>query len=535
MAGGYVAYVDYGVTPGVPELWLADVAAGTEPIAIDRSGGIVGAPAIAEDRIAYRVMGGVGQFVVGGPPQTSIEAPGSGRVAVSPLVVAWEQDDPHGQGADVAWKGLRGEPVVLAREGRQHSVVVSQNWIAFVDDSDGAVHLIDTGAYVPPVDDELLAGGEVVAYVGMPPHDGVVAEVAIHAAGLGVTPTVAVIQAWTGGAEVGILAPSASSAGEWIEPVFVETPTGKSNLHVFADWVAFDETTFGEQAVRLVNWRPPMRTFSPIWKGDPQSLSHLSGTDAEVRLVWTEEGTTAGAGLDVWELMVQLPLPPVDGGSGSGVTCDSATAEVIGSLELLPTAKAHPELVVGPGAQDDDADRGDQGSSEAHRKDGWHISDTLAHDESWHGDRVWRQFGWDRLAGTPLAPRRVVACIDAIDVASAWVVVGEEVVAAPADFAAGTRSMEAHLTIPEGEQSVAAVVIAAKGGTLHVRVLDDPEGDANGPPEGSTCSARGDCPRPPGGILGKFGCGSSGGAGTLASLLLVGLLVVRPSRRRSHS
>jgi hypothetical protein len=549
MAGDLIAFVEYPLTNGVisasPELWYANVADRANPIftSIDRSGDVLGGPGIAGTRVAYRTLDYVQLFdTLGGGAQKPIFAPGTGKVVISATLVAWEQAEDQGNGVDVGWStGLRSAPaVVLGRSGNQRSVAVAERWVAFID-QDGAVHLIDTAAYTPPVGDG-LAGGEEIVDLGPTFGVGALSEVALHAASPGLKPTVAVIHAVTGGAEIGVVAPSVTG---WTPLGSVDTPTGKSNLHLFGEWVAFDEVTpFGDAVVRLVNWAV-QRTFSPAWRGNTQTLNYVyvAGSGDEVRLVWTEAGQTAGYGLDVWELSVPLPL--TDEGTGGTVTCGSPDAVVIGELDLLAAGKpsqGHDGDDDGDRDADDDVDddRDDRDVKhdahghdlDDHGNDGWHLKDTLAHDESWHGERVWRAFAHAELDYTgfdPAAPRRVVVCIDSSDVASAWVGVGAEIVAGPSDFSAGTLSLEARLTIPPGDHDVGAVVIAKKGGTLRVRVLDDPGGDVDGPAEGSTCNARGDCPSGH-----RFGCGSSGGAGTVLSILLVGLLVARPARRRSR-
>lgn len=521
-AGSYVAFVDYGVKAGDPQLWFAKLGDPNVYAPIDESGDIVGSPDVSGTRVVYRIPGKVMlSDMAGSTTPVPYTALGSGKAVISTATVAWEQDDAAGGPAtDVAWLGARGGTIVLTRSGAQRALAISDAWLAFLDESDGAVHLLDTANYTPPATPDGLAGGEEI--VALPPSlaGGAVSEIALSAGGASGKPTVAVLCDAKGWAEAGVLLPEATLAGTvWNLAGLVDTATGKTNLHLFGDWVAFDETSDLGESVRLVNWRAN-RTFAPTWRGNAQTLSYVSGSDTEVRIVWTEAGEAAGSGLDVWEFTVALPLESGGGSTGGAVTC-AQVVEPIGELELLPVGLLPVAPPADPGADD-------------HGNDGWHVQETFAHDERWHGERVWRAWDWETLTGGSPARRRVVVCIDATNVASAWVGVGSEIVAAPSDFSSGTLSLEARLTIPAGTQSVGAVAIARKGGTLHVRVLDDPGGDVNGPAEGSTCSASGDCPSAPGGLLGRLGC-ASGGAGGVLSLLLVGLLVARPSRRRSRS
>jgi hypothetical protein len=175
------------------------------------------------------------------------------------------------------------------------------------------------------------------------------------------------------------------------------------------------------------------------------------------------------------------------------------------------------------------SDRDFKDDDDDHGADGWHLRDSDAHDERWHSDWKWRSFGGAAFASPE--PRRVLVCMDAVGISSAWVGVGSQIVAMPADFSAGTLTREARVTIGADDGRAAALVIAHRGGSLRVRVLDDPRGGLADPAGGDTCSARGNCPSPPTGHVSRFGCGSSGGSATLATLLLIGLVAARPLRR----
>lgn len=550
-SGDHVAFVDLGVATGEAQLWYATLGPPLTYDAVYASAAldaqVVGSPDLSQGRLAWRIPDWVNlRLLSGGTSPAPIPAPGLGRVVVSPTLLVWEQDGAGGASdPDVGWAvtGARGVITsVLPRPGAQHAISVAWNWVAFIDETDGAVHLLDVAAYSPPAAVGGLAGGEVVVDLGTRLGTGAVSEVAVYAAAPGTPPTLAVIHDAGGYDEVGILTPGISSTGAtvWTPAGFVEPPSRKSNLHLFGDWAAFDDLSI-ERSVRLVNWRDP-HTFAPIWRGNAQTLSYIEGSDTEVKLVWTEAGLLPADGLDVWQLVVALPLS--GGGGGGTVTCDTPDLAPIGLLELKPVRGSHAHDEDGD-RDDEDADPdGDRDDRDDHvvrpddREDvGWHVRAIHDHDRGWHGERLWRAWGvapLDYSDFDPARPRRVLVCIDATDVASAWIGVGAEVVASPADFNAGTVALSAGLTIPPGDHDLGAVVIARKGGSLRVRVLDDPGGDVNGPPEGSTCSARGDCPPPPRGLLGKLGCGSSGGTAGLLSLLLVGMLVARPARRRSR-
>jgi hypothetical protein len=524
----------------VSELWLADFADSAHPVytQVTTGGGVFGGPELAGFWIAYRLDGTVELYDARPPHDTrSFAADGDGALALSSSLVAWEQGNQGSQG-DVAWRELAAETsTVLQRPGRQHSLAVAHQWIAYIDDSDGgSVHLLDTAGGDPTAADP-FAGADVEIWPASAGPVGKALDVAIWALDPATTPTVAIISTLSSGAEVVVFDPTVDP--KVVLPVRLPSTSGKQNLHLYGDWVAYEDVELGLAQVRLRNWKN-LREFGPPPTGSSQTLNNLDGSDSEMRVVWTEAGT---ADLDIWKLTVALPLsPPPEppGPPGVGVTCGSDVAPLV-EFTVDPSAdrKARP----GRGHDgDDDGDDDDDGDAPEkkshgddaadHGADGWHVRDTGAHDERWHGQRNWRGYGYGEFADD--SARRVLVCIEAVDVASAWVAVGSEVIAAPVDFRMGTATLEARVTVPAEEGRAGAVVIANRGGTLHVRVLDDPGGNVNGPPEGSTCSARGDCPPPPRGILEKFGCGSSGGAATLVSLLLVGLLVARPSRRRSR-
>jgi hypothetical protein len=131
---------------------------------------------------------------------------------------------------------------------------------------------------------------------------------------------------------------------------------------------------------------------------------------------------------------------------------------------------------------------------------------------------------FDVAAATP-----VLVCIDATSVTSGWVAVQGQVIASPADFQGGAVTLEGRGSLAAGKARAGAVVAGAPGARLRVRLLADPGGNGDGSTDGSTCSARGDCPAPRG-----HGCGSSGGAGPIALLLSLGLLGFGPARRRAR-
>lgn len=515
MWGAELAYVQQ--TGAARDVFLANLADPKNPVItpISSSGDVVGGPAINGSYLSYRRSGAVELFsLIAGRGYATITAPGAGRSSLSTTIIAWDQD--AAGGSDVAWVPLgAGAPVILARQGAQHAVAAAYGWIAFIDESDsGSVHLLDT-RFVNIADPLSLASSEARVYQGSSSGVGKVLDVAIWAADPVSIPRLAVtVDAGVAGADIVIVDPAMAA------PVSLGVVGGKLNAHLLDGWVAYEDLSTGISQVRLWEWSTG-RLFYAAMTGAPQTLNFLVAADAVLEALWTAEGV---ADLDIFEFSLALPLPPPPGPGSDGVTCADAGAVVLADFTV--TAGGRPDV-------DLEVTRDVRAGGDDHGDDGWHVRETGSHDERWHSERAWRSFGFASFDAP--SPRRVLFCIDAVDVASAWIGVGSEVVAAPADFRMGVLSLQAGLTVAAGDGRVGAVVIARPGGSLRVRVLDDPAGDLNGPPLGSTCAQHGNCPPPPGGILSKFGCGSSGGAGDLASLLLTGLVAGRPMRRRPRS
>jgi hypothetical protein len=536
MLGSELAYVQQA--GGIRDVALANMNDPANPVItpITTSGDVIWGPGLSGDYLSYRRPGEVGLYDTRlRVPFRNLTAPGTGRAALSTALVAWEQD--AAGGSDVAWLrlGLPGEvPIVMARAGSQRSVAVSFGWIAYIDDDSGSVHLLDT-TRVDPADPQTFVAADVRVFQGSTGGVGKVLDVAIWASIEGSAPRLAItVDAGAMGAEIIVLDPGRT------DPVALTTPGGKLNAHLQGEWVAYEDFSTGISQVRLWEW-PTGRLFYAAMTGAPQTLNQLVTADTALTVIWTAMGT---ADLDIFQFTLGLPLPPETG--GGAVKCSDAAPVVLADFTVAPRREdsrrsaGHDDSGTAPhagGEQDrgngqGDGDGGGDCQCDGHDrgKDGWHVGETGAHDERCHSGWKWRAFGGARFDAD--VPRHVLVCIDATDVTSAWVGVGSEVVAAPADFHMGTLALEARLTVAADDGRAGAVVIARPGGRLRVRVLDDPGGSAS---DGTTCSARGDCPPPPAGLLSKLGCGSSGGAGGLASLLLTGLVAGWPLRRRRRS
>jgi hypothetical protein len=513
---------------GQRDVFLADLARPSDPIRqVSSTGDVLGGPEASGSVVAFRRADAIERYsLMTGRLLQPIEAPGDGRVAVSQVLVAWEQQGTGG--SDVAWLPTDGvSPAIYARPGAQRAVAAAYGWIAYVDDAEGgSVHLLDT-SMVDPADAATFEAADTVVYARLPGDGEPAVDVALWAADEGSVPRVAVTVTVAPLHDDVLVFASPTDA-----PVRLGAGGGKRNVHLLREWVAYDGYSTGVSQVWLWEWTSG-RNFYAAWSDTPQSLNHLVAVDDGVEVIWTGVGTQ---GLDIFRFVLTETEEPDP--SPSEVTCSTADATVLADFTVTMERTGTPvESDRDDGDRDDDdGDDGDDDDGDDdrddrddHGADGWHLRDSDAHDERWHSDWKWRAFGHASFASP--AARRVLVCIDSVDVSAAWVGVGSEIVAMPADFSSGTVAREARVTIAAGDGRAAALVIARRGGSLRVRVLDDPLGDPDAPAEGDTCSARGDCPPPPGGWVSRLGCGSSGGSATLLSLLLLGLVAARPLRR----
>jgi len=525
MAASYLAFVDD--LGGAPNVFVQALLSGAiSPITFD--GLAVGGPAAAGTVVALRRDGSVGVYDAQSSAEMfSIPAAGTGRIALTGSVVAWDQDAAGGE--DVGWQELRpsAQPEVLELPGRQHSVAAIFDWLAYIDDGGaGEVHLVDT-----------RVGTDVVVFAGANGSSRALLDVSLWAPDSKTLPLVAVTVAGTSGAEIAIASPV---GGVYREIDRLTIPGGKAHAQIVGDWVGFEDLSTGVSQVVL--WDRPAKGLAiPAPTGLPQELHDLVSADAGLRVVWADR---RGGDFDIYEYVATLPVDevPLPPPGVEPVRCTDAAATVLADFTVQGAATApwphHGRGERGEGNDDHDGldhhDREDDGDSR-HRSDGWHLAQKGAHDGRWHAAWRWRAAGGMRFPAE--VATRVLVCIESMDVASAWVGVGSAVVAAPSDFRVGPVTLEARLTVPAGDGRVGAVIAGKRGCTLRVRVLADPGGGGNGAPDGTTCSAGGDCPPTPRGLVRKAtsGCGTAGGFGSLASLLFTGLLALRPPRRRARA
>lgn len=528
MSGVYLAYLDdwdasVGAI-GLADLYVKNLMSGATR-RVTSGGGVYGGPDTATSLVAFRREGSIEVFDASlGVQVLSIGAAGHGRSALSANLVAWEQDVLTG--SDVAWQRLApgSAPVVLSRPGRQHAVAASGDWIAFIDDvAPATVRMVDT-----------VSGAESVVYTAPGGSTGAPNDVALWTSDTG-SPLAAILVTGANGAEIAVV----DGAGTALQRLTV--PGGKVNPHLIGAWVGFEDLSTGVSQVVLWD-RISGQLYVPDATGKAQELHDLVAAGTDLQVVWAD---MRSGDFDIYLFQTSIPPPstpyppqPPQPPPPVRVTCADATATVLADFTVQPDGKApwFEDRHVGhwndpTDGQDDHAEE-QAGRDDVRRNDGWHLGDTGEHDEGWHSERHWRGAGGATFPVEKATP--ILVCIDAIDVTAAWVGAGSKVVASPADFGMGTRSLEARLTVPAGDGRVGAVMAGRPGCSLRVRVLADPGGNANGAPDGSTCSGRGDCPPPPGGLVSKFGCGTSGGAGSAASMLLLAFAALRPARRRSR-
>jgi hypothetical protein len=324
------------------------------------------------------------------------------------------------------------------------------------------------------------------------PYPARAREVSLWASSRLTTPLLAaVVDGPAGGAELLVIDPSGVIRGRLAKPAELRRP------RLGNEWVAFEDLGTGTSQVALWQWTTG-RVVVPSPTSQPQLLNDLRVEDQVMRLAWADG---RGGDLDVYLFEATLPLPDLPQGQAR---CDDPLAPV--------------------------------------------VADLLVRRE--HGRPATGAVVLSLPASAP-----VLTCVDTEGVCAAWVKVGSEAVASPADFSGGpcaehrwhdddhghddrrgksnkvpapvpSRHLESRLVLPAGDTVVSARVASAPGGVLRVRVLAD---GWTSPPR-TSCIAGVDCPSPgpPGGWP---GCASSPPGGLLA-LLLIPLGLWRAGRRR---
>ena len=169
--GDRIVYLD--ATDGDLDVVLADLGGVTLGEITANDGVAQGWPRIFGDYVAYRNPGEVVVRGLGGELVMDPVAPGTGKLVLSAGVVAWEEEDAFGS-TDVAWRrladGAAGVTEHRAGAGRQDSVAVSYDWIAWIDHDDAggpAIRLANTAVQAEPIsvrvpDHDPLAGQDTL-------------------------------------------------------------------------------------------------------------------------------------------------------------------------------------------------------------------------------------------------------------------------------------------------------------------------------------------------------------------------------------
>lgn len=451
-------------------------------------------PRLSGNVVAYR---NPDQVVVSGAvarPFTVEEAWGMGRTVLGPGVVGWEQLEAEARtgDTDVAWRRLSDPEGAFQQlrggAGRQGAIAAADDWIGWVDfavpgtldaagvgSAAGELHVVNTGALA----------GEATFRV---PNHGVlgvdaVVELALWNPGRLGPPRMAVTVAPAGGAADDRQIVVLDSDGTFMARLSL--PGKKVNPHLFGDFVGYEDLSFTNSQVRLWKWSAPPdplpEIHAPDLSASEQKLHELV-VSGRLQVVWSDRKPLGD--FDIYLFEADLPLDPDVDPPAVPAQCDDANPTVIAELEV-PRLTAKPEPL--------------------------------------------------GTALTLLADTNVLVCLDAVDVTSAWVVAGTQVVAGPGDFGRGEQHREARLTLAAGQGGFGAVLAGKPGASIRMRLLVDAGENGDGA-SGSTCAATGDCPPPPKGLTKEAapsGCASSGGYGTLTLLLLPAALLLS-TRRRSR-
>ena len=426
--GQYVVYSGPGPVGNGLDVYLHDIQAGTTQVVAGGTGD-QDSPDVYFGTAVYREPAGiiVKSWVTG---QVLREPPPGGDGPVSNPVVhsaiaAWEQQDPL-TGADVVVSLPGGAPYVLRSPGdadplgNQHSPAVYDGLVAYVDDArGGAVYLHDSGK--GPSNWTLVCSGRATG-VAIGKEGGRYVVTVARSSG----PTGEDIEVYD---RDGVLLAALPAAGT------------QHNPHISAEWVAFDDHSGPFSQVVVWRWTPPGDlVFLPRPTQTDQRLNDVSLVGADELRVVFEDTASPATGRDI--ALYRLPVNPIvfDGRPNGwpivsappppppSADCSDPTAPALATLELSRAA----------GAPD-------------------------------HGSV---RFDFDPPPGEDELP--VLVCIHAEHVSSAWVVLGDDLVARPDDFEPHTVELSKPARVEEGEAHLFARLTGKPGARLVVRVLPDP-------------------------------------------------------------
>ncbi|HET6922625.1 MAG TPA: hypothetical protein VFI16_05705 [Anaeromyxobacteraceae bacterium] len=497
--GSFIAYTDQARIPS--EVWYCRLeglgcslfqvppgsaidARGCPPLQAPPAAADQFSPAVAGDLLVYLDEGLFGprrgnvillSLTDGLPPSpVSCFAAFQGSPAVSDSLVAWE--DERGADRDV-WVHdlLRGGEWSITGAGFQHTPRTSGTLVSYLDDAEGAVKVYDLAR--PAGEKTTVAYPGLAAFADV---DG--AAVAVQTLG-------GDLEVWsTDGRPLAALA----------------LPGLQANPHISGDWVAFEDSSTQVSRVIVWNWRtgdlyaPPAGTSS-------QTLNDISWP----RVAYVDDRsqiTGRKTGRDIF--LYDTSVDGVDGGIDGGVD---------GGID---------------GGVDGGVDGGDDGGTDGGTDGGVDGGSPRDCDDTSVAPlaelRVLREGGGPdavNLAFTAEAEVPALACIDARDVSSAWVLLDDEAVARPNDFSQQVVHLERRRSVVAGPNRLGAIIAGKPGSSLAVKLLPDP-GGGPAPVAGAALKTpvQAAPPRP--------GMGCSGGAAGIASALPLGAWMLRRRRPR---
>ncbi|HEY6104908.1 MAG TPA: hypothetical protein VIV59_02930, partial [Anaeromyxobacteraceae bacterium] len=445
------------------------------------------------------------------------------RPAVSEQLVAWEDDRDAVTGTDI-WvhDNLLGGEWSIALPGIQRMPRASGTRVSYLDDAAGDVKVYDLTTGKITVAFPALAGTAVFADV-----DG----------------TAVVVETLAGDVEV------------W--PTDVRSTNGRplaalglrgqqSNPHISGDWVAFEDVSTLARRVMVWNWKTG-DLFAPPAGTSSQTLNDISWP----RVVYVDDRNKA-TGADIY----LYDTSAVGGADGGGHGCKD------GGGDADDHGGGHGCRGEGGDGDDDGDGHGckDGGEDRDDDRDGHGCKDR-GEDRDDDGDGRGCKDGGagggsprgcDDARAVPMAELRVVrersgpdainleftaeaevpvlACMDASDVSSAWVLLDDEAVARPNEFNQHVVHLERRRSVAAGPNRLGAIIAGKPGAWLSVKLLPDPAGGP-APVAGAALKT----PTPGAASLQAQpgpAQGCSGGAAGLAAALPLGAWMLRRRRPR---
>lgn len=397
--------------------------------------------------------------------------------AIGAQVAAWECGLEGSRDIAVYWFGLAPEEYRLVHPGTdgagdQHAPAAFDRYVAFVDDADGgSVWMHDSSPAI-----------RRTTFV----CDGRATGVAIGS--LSATRIVLAVARASQGHDEDIEIWDASGLVTALRVDGVQ-----QNPHVSDAWVAFEDLSTGRSQVVLWQWTTGL-VFVPHPSTSNQTLNDAHAGATYVRVVFADDGDGTGVDRDIalYDLAFENGQVPDDHSGDSGWPWGPRPP---------PPAPQRP-----PPASCDDPDPVVLATLVLGRDTGRPLAGSV-------------DLAATPFPGDPVLP--VLVCIDADRVSAAWVAFDDQAIAMPGDFDPHVTRLQIAAVAEGGEARISGVVAGRPGTSLVARVLADP-----GRIQGGLTLRR----VPAAALSLGGGCGTGGGAGSLAVLAV--LAALRRLRRR---